>query len=184
MASPAATLHSETLDRILRDYQAVAARLPDAAVPREARAHALRELSRYGWPKARDEQWRYTNLRAFEAVPAFAPAVLAQAPELAPELALALPPALPGFQGLLYVAGVPKAGPTAIAATWIAAPTASHTAGPDWPAEQRFGLLCDMFASDVAALRINGTAAIEVLFLTSTTAAGAACYPRLQVALE
>ena len=72
MASPAATLHSETLDRILSDYQAVAARLPDAAVPREARAQALRELSRYGWPKARDEQWRYTNLRAFEAVPAFA----------------------------------------------------------------------------------------------------------------
>ena len=184
MASPAATLHSETLDRILRDYQAVAARLPDAAVPREARAHALRELSRYGWPKARDEQWRYTNLRAFEAVPAFAPAVLAQAPELAPELALALPPALPGFQRLLYVDGVRQSSTTANAATSIAAATASHTAGPDWPAEQRFGLLCDMFASDVAALRINGTAAIEVLFLTSTTAAGAACYPRLQVALE
>jgi len=194
MASPAATLHSETLDRILRDYQAVAARLPDAAVPRDARAHALRELSRYGWPKARDEQWRYTNLRAFEAVPAFAPAVLAQAPgdvaaalgraTPAPELALELPPALPGFQRLLYVDGVRQSSATPNTAAPIAASAATGTAGPDWPAEQRFGLLCDMFASDVAALRINGTAAIEVLFLTSTTAAGAACYPRLQVALE
>ncbi|MFI4865616.1 MAG: SufB/SufD family protein [Steroidobacterales bacterium] len=178
MASPAATLHSETLDRILRDYQAVASRLPDAAVPRNARAHALQELSRYGWPKARDEQWRYTNLRAFEAVPAFAPAVLTQVPELA----LELPPALPGFQRLVYVDGVRQSSAAPIAAT--TATITTGTAGPDWPAEQRFGLLCDMFASDVAALRISGTAAIEVLFLTSATAAGAACYPRLQLALE
>jgi Fe-S cluster assembly protein SufD len=194
MASPAATLHSETLDRILSDYQAVAARLPDAAVPRDARAHAVRELSRYGWPKARDEQWRYTNLRAFEAVPAFAPAVLALAPgdvaaalgraTPAPELALELPPVLPGFQRLLYVDGVRQSSATPNAATPIAATTASSIAAPDWPAEQRFGLLCDMFASDVAALRISGSAAIEVLFLTSAAAAGAACYPRLQVALE
>jgi Fe-S cluster assembly protein SufD len=178
MASPAATRPSETLDRILRDYQAVAARLPDAAVTRDARAHAVRELSRYGWPKASDEQWRYTNLRAFEAVPAFGPAV--PVPELLlPELAPELPPALPGFQRLLYVDGVRQLGAAASAAA-----TATTTAGPDWPAEQRFGLLCDMFASDVAALRIRGSAAVEVLFLTSAAAAGAACYPRLQVALE
>src|ERR1700686_4076105 len=188
MATPA-TLHSETVDRILRDYQAVASRLPDAVVTRDARAHAVRELSRYGWPKTSDEQWRYTNLRAFEGVPAFRPAVLAQAPgdvaaglsraTPAPELLPPeLPPALPGFQRLVYVDGVRQ--PSAAAS---AAATATATAGPDWPAEQRFGLLCDMFASDVAALRIRGTAAIEVLFLTSDAAAGA-CYPRLQVALE
>lgn len=189
MATPA-TLPSETVDRILRDYQAVASRLPDAVVTRDARAHAVRELSRYGWPKTSDEQWRYTNLRAFEGVPAFRPAVLAQAPgdvaaglsraTPAPELLPPeLPPALPGFQRLVYVDGVRQ--PSAAAS---AAATATATAGPDWPAEQRFGLLCDMFASDVAALRIRGTAAIEVLFLTSAAAAGAACYPRLQVALE
>jgi len=103
MVTPAAALRSETLDRIMRDYEAVATRLPDAAVPRAARAHAMRELSRLGWPKASDEQWRYTNLRAFEGVPAFRPAVLARAADDAtagttgatptPEL----PPALPGF---------------------------------------------------------------------------------------
>ena len=183
MVTPAAALRSETLDRIMRDYEAVATRLPDAAVPRAARAHAMRELSRLGWPKASDEQWRYTNLRAFEGVPAFRPAVLARAADDAtagttgatptPEL----PPALPGFERLLYVDGVRHVTAAAAAAT------AAAISGPDWPAEQRLGLLCDMFASDVAALRIRGTAAIEVLFLTSDAAAGA-CYPRLQVALE
>jgi Fe-S cluster assembly protein SufD len=178
MTTPAATPRSETLDRILRDYEAVAAHLPDAAVTREARAHALRALSRFGWPKASDEQWRYTNLRAFEGVAAFRPAVLARSPgdvdgggiTPAPEL----PPPLPGFERLVYLDGVRQVGAAA----------ATAGAGPEWPAEQRFGLLCDMFASDVAALRIRGTAAIEVLFLTSAAAAGAACYPRLQISLE
>jgi Fe-S cluster assembly protein SufD len=177
MATPAATLRSATLDRVLRDYQSVAALLPDAAVPRDARAHALRELTRLGWPKASEEQWRYTNLRAFEGVPVFRPAVLARAPGAA--ATLELPPALPGFERLVYVDGVRQ---SPAAATETAA--AAAIAGPNWPAEQRLGLLCDLFASDVAALRIRGTAAIEVLFLTSAASAGAACYPRLQLALE
>jgi Fe-S cluster assembly protein SufD len=177
MAAPATTVRRDPLDRILRDYEAVAARLPDAAVPRQARDHALRELSRLGWPKMTDEQWRYTNLRAFEGVPAFRPAVLARTPGDA-SAALELPPALPGFERLVYVDGVRHV--TAATATT----TATAMAGPDWPAEQRLGLLCDIFASDVAALRVHGMAAIEVLFVTSGAAAGAACYPRLQVALE
>jgi len=60
----------------------------------------------------------------------------------------------------------------------------SRLAGEHWPAEQRLGLLCDMFASDSAALRIRGSAAIELLFLTSVAAAGAGCYPRLQVTVD
>src|SRR5450432_3463949 len=78
MASPATTVRSGTLDRIMRDYEAVAARLPDAAMARDGRGHAMRELSRLGWPKNIDEQWRYTNLRAFDSLPAFQPAVLAR----------------------------------------------------------------------------------------------------------
>jgi len=164
MSTPASAVRSDILDRIMRDYEAVAARLPDTAVPRELRGRAMRELSRLGWPKASDEQWRYTNLRAFEHVPAFAPVVLAHAAGAAAVTpALELPAPLPGFERLLYIDGV-RAGAAA--------------------AEQRLGLLCDMFASDVAALRIRGTSAIEVLFLTSGAAAGAACYPRLQLELE
>jgi len=175
MNTPAATVRSDILDRILRDYEAVAARLPDAAVPREARGRAMRELSRLGWPKASDEQWRYTNLRAFERVPAFAPAVLARTAGGAPGVSTPeLPPPLPGFERLVYIDGA-RADTGALTAA---------TSGPEWPAEQRLGLLCDMFASDVAALRIRGTSSIEVLFLTSDAAAGAACYPRLQLELE
>jgi Fe-S cluster assembly protein SufD len=175
-AAAAAPARSATLDRILSDYQAVAASLPDAAVTRDARTQAMHELSRLGWPKSTDEQWRYTNLRAFEAVAAFvpaafAPAALAVVPAAPPEL----PAALPGFERLVYVDGMRY---------HHAATAAAGGSGPHWPAEQRLGLLCDMFASDVAALRIRGTAAIEVLFLTSAAAAGASCYPRLQVALE
>jgi Fe-S cluster assembly protein SufD len=180
MAMPATTIRSETLDRIVRDYEAVAAQLPDSPVTSEARRRALHELSRLGWPRANDEQWRYTNLRAFERVAEFRPAVLARAAgaaaaaDLTATLALELPPPLPGFERLVYVDGVRQG----------AAATAAAIASPEWPAEQRLGLLCDMFASDVAALRIRGESAIEVLFLTSSAAAGAACYPRLQVELE
>jgi Fe-S cluster assembly protein SufD len=180
MATSVTPVRSETLDRIVRDYEAVAAQLPDTAVTRAARARAMQELSRLGWPKVSDEQWRYTNLRAFERVPAFRPAVLsrgsgsdvtARAADAA--RSVELPPPLPGFERLVYVDGV-RAGAAAAAAV----------SGPEWPAEQRLGLLCDMFASDTAALRIRGETAIEVLFLTSGAAAGTACYPRLRVEVE
>jgi Fe-S cluster assembly protein SufD len=174
MATPTTTLRSATLDRIVHDYEAVAARLPDTAVPRAERAHALEALTKLGWPRASDEQWRYTNLRAFERLAAFAPRVLARTvgDSAAPEL----PPALPGFERLVYVDGVRE----------VHGARAPAAAVPEtvWPPEQRFGLLCDMFATDVAALRIRGTSAIEVLFLTSPAAAGTGCYPRLQLTLE
>ena len=183
MAAPATPIRSDVLERIVRDYESVAARLPDAAVTREARARALRELSRLGWPRSTDEQWRYSNLRAFERVPAFHPAALAHpAGAAAAASAFELPPALPGFERLVYVDGVRyDADQGARAATRAGGAVASH---PDWPGEQRLGLLCDMFASDVAAFSIRGERAIEVLFVTSGAAAGAASYPRLQVGLE
>jgi Fe-S cluster assembly protein SufD len=176
MATPTTTHRSDMVDRVMRDYDAVAARLPDAAVTRAARGRAMHELSRLGWPTTRDEQWRYTNLRAFERVAEFAPRVLARAS--GDTAALELPPALPGFERLVYIDGVRD-----VAAA--RAPT-QDTVLPEtvWSAEQRLGLLCDMFATDVASLRIRGSSAIEVLFVTSAAAAGAACYPRLQLTLE
>src|SRR5580658_3964438 len=107
MATPTTTLRSATLDRIVHDYEAVAARLPDTAVPRAERAHALEALTKLGWPRASDEQWRYTNLRAFEAVAAFRPAALAPAATVPDDAAaIELPPPLPGFERLVYVDGV------------------------------------------------------------------------------
>src|SRR5580692_3253398 len=176
MATPATTHRSDMVDRIMRDYAAVQARLPDAAVTREARGRAMHELSRLGWPTTSDEQWRYTNLRAFERLPAFAPAALAHAPGDAS--AVELPPPLPGFERLVYIDGVRSVAGARTAAAAAAVPSAM------WPAEQRLGLLCDMFATDVAAFQIRGHSAIELLFVTSAAAAGAASYPRLQLALD
>jgi len=183
MSASVTPARSDMLDRIVRDYESVATRLPEAAVTRAARAHALRELARLGWPRSSDEQWRYTNLRAFERVPAFRPAALERAAAAAP--AFELPPALPGFERLVFVDGVRQgAAQAAQAALADTAATGDAAAGADWPAEQRFGLLCELFASDSATLRIRAERAIEVLFVTSDAAAGAACYPRLQVDLE
>src|SRR5580692_12483681 len=131
MATPATTHRSDMVDRILRDYAAVQARLPDAAVTREARGRAMHELSRLGWPTTSDEQWRYTNLRAFERVAAFAPAALAQAPGDAS--AVELPPPLPGFERLVYIDGV-RAG---VGAGVRDATTVAALPVAPWPAEQR-----------------------------------------------
>jgi Fe-S cluster assembly protein SufD len=159
---------SAVLERILQDYRAVASQLPDSVVPRVAREHAAQELTRMGWPSARDEQWRYANLRAFDRVSHFRPTPSAAAAD-----AQTLPPPLPGFERLVFVDG----RRVDALSTHIAWP------GPAWAAEQRLGLLCDMFASDTAALQVKGSAAIELLFVTSQAASGAA-YPRVQVQLE
>jgi Fe-S cluster assembly protein SufD len=188
MGTPNATPHSATLERILRDYASVATRLPGTIVTPERRAHALHRLSQFGWPRVADEHWRYANLRAFEAVPGFAPAVLAPSPGAGvsrpgtPQLQL--PPPLPGFERWIYIDGVRQHGGHAPRSAPAGVSASAGNGAQEWAAEQRFGLLCDMFASDSAVLRIRGSAAIEVLFLTSTAAAGAASYPRLQVAVE
>jgi Fe-S cluster assembly protein SufD len=178
----AATLQrSEVLDRVLRDYRSVADSLPGSPSAHSARERAAGQLADIGWPSARDEYWRYANLRAFERS-AYRPAAVSSAQSAATLSALqregALPPPLAGFERLVYVDGVFVTGARSVA-------HADRADGSDWdwPAELRLGLLCDMFASDAARLYVHGTAAIEVLFLTSSAAAGAAVYPRLQVQL-
>jgi Fe-S cluster assembly protein SufD len=161
---------SAVIERILRDFESVAAQLPESVVSHVTRRRAAAELTRLGWPSARDEQWRYANLRAFERVGQFGP------PVSSASASLKLPDPLPGFERLVFIDGRRQLSGIDRAAT-AEAPAL-------WPAEQRLGLLCDMFASDVASFRINGSAAIEVLFITSDSAAGAAVYPRLQVQLD
>ena len=96
------------------------------------RRRAAQQLSQLGWPSARDEQWRYANLRAYERVAAFRPKALDTGSELAtadqPAAALLiaeLPPVLPGFERLLYVDGVRYA-----AAAGAPAATSSRSGRP------------------------------------------------------
>ncbi|HEY1726543.1 MAG TPA: SufD family Fe-S cluster assembly protein [Steroidobacteraceae bacterium] len=172
MATHSTTAGSATLERIERDYEAVAAQLPDAALARPLREQAARELRRLGWPKVTDEQWRYANLRAFDTVPGFRPSLPASARTSAAAAPPDLPPALPGFTRMLYIDGLRQGGALG-----------SEPGGLEhWPPEQRLGLLGDMFASDTATLKIRGDARIELLFFNSEAAT--ASYPRLQLQLE
>jgi Fe-S cluster assembly protein SufD len=190
--APAASRREQTLERVLREFETVAAELPEDAVPQSTRRHAARELARLGWPQGRDEQWRYANLRALERIASFIPArrrIALQRPADASATAsetaslAALPPLLAGFQRLVFVDGLRAAvsaqqseAPSQHATSSQRAPHSWQTA---WPPEQRLGLLGDMFAQDAAVLRIAGQAAVEIVYLTTEHASGAAIYPRL-----
>jgi Fe-S cluster assembly protein SufD len=181
MSAPATALPASVLDRVLRDYHSSAEQLPGDALARAARARAAAQLADLGWPSARDEQWRYANLRAFERLSAFRPAPAQSELPAESELPaqIELPAPVPGFERLIYLDGVHVGGAQAQKAG-----TAGESAAMTWPPEQRLGLLCDMFASDAARLRVRGEAAIEILFISSGRAGVAAVYPRLQLRLE
>jgi Fe-S cluster assembly protein SufD len=173
MSETAPAVRASVLARVLRDFRGIAADLPGDEFAHAARARAAARLTELGWPSTRDEHWRYANLRAFERLGSFGPSPAAALP--AP---LALPPAVPGFERLTFIDGrrVGAAHPLLVAS---APPLAT---APSWPAEQRLGLLGDMFASDTARLHIRGAAAIEILFISNP--ASTASYPRLELRLE
>ena len=170
MSTPATAVRASILDRVLRDYASVAEGLPEDVLAHSARTQAATRLGDLGWPSVRDEQWRYANLRAFERLGPFQPAA-------GVTFDIELPAAVPGFERLIYLDGIQLAGTQCLQAD-DGSPAAAHV----WPAEQRLGLLCDMFASDAARLTLRGEAAIEILFISSGHAAAA--YPRLQLQLE
>jgi Fe-S cluster assembly protein SufD len=177
-SNPAASTpaRSSLLDRVLADYRGIAAQLPGDADSRAARARAAAHLGDLGWPSARDEQWRYTNLRALDRIGAFAPDTAA-----APAATLAeVPPALPGFERLIYADGRLVSGSHGS----LAADLRTGLKAAEWLPEQRLGWLCDMFATDAARLTVAGDAAIEILFINSGRASSGAAYPQLQLRCE
>jgi len=175
------TVRDPVLERALLDFEAAAPALADEIVPHAVRRRAAAQLTRLGWPSGRDEQWRYANLRAFEGVAAFTPAALLRAGgsagAVAPAAGVELPVPLPGFTRLLYIDGV-RVGDQGGGVVFP-----GRSIEPAWPPEQCLGLLGDMFAQDAALLRIDGEAAVELVFITSREAGGAAVYPRIQLDL-
>jgi Fe-S cluster assembly protein SufD len=163
------------LERVLLDYRAMAAELPGP----QARAQAAARLSELGWPTTRDEQWRYANLRAFDRIAGFGPAVPATA-----GIALSsLPPVLPGFTRLVYVDGRHVQGSENLPAGMVdcaSAETVAPTASSRWNAEQRLGLLTEIFAVEPIRLHVHGEAAIELVLLAH---AGVASYPKIDLRL-
>lgn len=188
----AAARREQTLERVLREFETVAAELPEDTVPQSARLQAAHELTRLGWPQGRDEMWRYANLRALERIGSFIPArrrmgaaqrvADASAAANAGAALAALPPSPAGFERLVFIDGI-RAANSAPAPGPVSQRSAPSAPAPIWRPEQRLGLLSDMFAQDAAVLRVAGQAAVEVVYLTSERAAGSAVYPRLSVEL-
>ena len=54
--------------RIAQEFAAAATALPVSVVSAERRERAIRTLGAQGLPGARDENWKYANLRALERV--------------------------------------------------------------------------------------------------------------------
>jgi len=108
-----------------------------------------------GWPSHRDEQWRYANLRAFERLRGYRRRrprprnPRRRSPRCAPTLSCAM---VPGFERLIYLDGVLIEGES----RFQEATTTDSLQAAVVP-EQRLGLLCDMFASDAARLRVQAS---------------------------
>ncbi len=178
-ATHATAPRERMLERVLRDYRSAAA--SPGALAQASRERAAARLGELGWPSPRDEQWRYANLRAFEQVTEFAPLQgTGAASGPVDELASLLPPPIEGFERLIFVDGVRLKGSPGSKTSPSQHPEEQSI---PWPAEQRLGLLCDMFATDAARITVRKQAALEVLFVTSATGAGGAVYPRLEVSL-
>lgn len=189
MSAPSAhDLRPGPIERVLGDFEAAFAQLPESVLSRGARRRAAEQLRQLGWPSVRDEQWRYAHVRAFDRIASFTPPM---APASLPP-AHTLPAPLAGFERLIFLDGLAASPAPSSAGVQISGgarasgsvPLQPRWLEPAWLPEQRLGLLNDMFARDAAVLRIEGTAALELLFVSSARSEPTAVYPRLQLELS
>ncbi|MBW4050629.1 MAG: Fe-S cluster assembly protein SufD [Proteobacteria bacterium] len=195
--------------RLLDEYLAVRDSLPAGVVSAERRHEAIRALAARGLPTARDENWRYTNLRPLERA-RFVPAVSAAAAAL-PEAAV-LPAVLDGFARYVFVDGIfapqlsspgeqtgrgltvrhlrdtaerstAPSGATTVRPVARALPTAVGSLP-----EARLALLNEAFATDTAAIHVSGASdawqRVELIFIAAAGADAGASYPRVHLALD
>jgi len=173
--------------RIATEHARVAGSLPAEVVSRKHRRQALETLLAHGLPSARDENWKYANLRPLERA-RFAPADPARIE------AAELPAPLAAFARYTFVDGMfapalsSKDSPAGITMhagrsqqhiERLPRRAAAHAPNPD----ERLALLNEAFATDAAQIRVDATAArrpcLELLFVASSDAAAGASYPRL-----
>jgi Fe-S cluster assembly protein SufD len=168
--------------RIAEEYAAASSELPARVVSAARRKLAVQALNAQGLPAARDENWKYANLRALERV-RFAPpsAQPAAAAPSAPWPAAALPAPIAGYARQTYVDGVFAPELSGAARSDVAASAAASERLQSGDA--RFALLNDIFADDAAHVcaRAGALNCVEVLFVASAEGARASSYPRLDV---
>jgi Fe-S cluster assembly protein SufD len=150
------------------------------------RRAAIAQLSAQGLPSARDENWKYANLRPLERQK-FAPAQSEHG-------AFVVAPLITGGGLCVFVDGVfePSVSPplkdAAIRFTPLAvAPSCAPVRTARRP-DERFGLLNEAFATDGAALQVpanhRGNEPVELLFYATAPGESGASYPRIELTLE
>jgi Fe-S cluster assembly protein SufD len=177
-------MSSALATRIAEEYAAASGELPARLVSVTRRQLAIKTLCARGLPAARDENWKYANLRALERV-RFAPqsSEPASAAAATPLSAAALPARIEGYVRQTFVDGVFSRELSSAARNDAeeGAPSLERVQEDD----ARFALLNDAFANDAAVVRIaageDRPSCVEVLFVARTEGARAASYPRLDV---
>src|SRR5579871_6457050 len=184
------------LQKIAADFAAVA-----PAARRAGNQHALDQLTLQGLPGARDENWKYVNLRVLDKLQ-FAPP-----PRAAVHLdAAQLPAPIAGYARYTFVDGVlcpALSAPLRIEGVSVRSMSESEASGTDGsgngrghgagstavpPAlscDLRFALLNEAFATDGALISVGpGTqcpACVELLFVATAEGRSAASYPRVRL---
>ncbi|MDE2218789.1 MAG: SufD family Fe-S cluster assembly protein [Gammaproteobacteria bacterium] len=175
------------LERLLGEFAALAASDAgmDGAGRRDTGADAAAAALRaQGLPTRRDENWHYADLRALEGIRQFRAAPPAQRTADAQ-----LPEPLEGHARLVYIDGVlaggsPLPASPALTRLPVAAVAASPPADPsgEFAGDARMGLVARMFAPEPLALRVTGSAALEIVHLASSTAAN--CHSHVRIELD
>jgi Fe-S cluster assembly protein SufD len=198
--------------RIAEEYASAARTLPAAGAAR--RRAAIEALQASGLPSAREENWRYANLRPLERQ-RFSPAAAPKPPS-----AGELPVPIAGYARYVFVDGVfapalsAALDATAAQLTRLAVDAAAGSAAAAEPpfawegeripqSDERFALLNQAFATDGMAIRVPASSVssasassagatsgsdapvrLELLFMASADSQSGASYPRIALRLE
>ncbi len=185
MSTPAAFA-----ERLVREHAGAIAALSPEHVTAGRRRVAVERMAQLGLPGLRDDYWRYASLRGLDKA------------RLTParrwngsydSAALGLPAPLQNTPRRVFVDGwhVPALAAGAFDARALAfdAPSLADTPADGGALEgpsQRFAWLNEAFVEDGARVRVAAgrETALEVIFASTGTDAGAASYPRLEITLE
>ncbi|RYZ58716.1 MAG: hypothetical protein EOP08_16060, partial [Proteobacteria bacterium] len=164
--------------RLRADFDAIESKLPTDVVSLEARRGAVHRLAEWGLPALRDDEWRYTNLRALQGTASLRPRT-----DGASEQAVSnLPARLPGAVRLVFIDGVLATGLSdELDVDGPLTRIASGVEGPVQASDQRFGLLNDAFAVDAVRLAVRGEVCVELCFFAS---GAMPVYPRIELQLQ
>ncbi len=185
-------MSSALANRISQDHAAVADSLPPGVISSDRRRTALAAIETHGLPSARDENWKYANLRPLDKV-RFTPTRDCVPTTLQ---ASQLPPPLAGYARYTFVDGVfapDLSRPAALVGVTVSslrlqpeAHRSSHAAPAG--ADARFALLNEAFATDGASIRVAaGTdceTCLEIVFASTVEATAGASYPRIELKVE